>query len=246
MLFMQVFRSKLSTVIILFLCLSACSNEPNKLLYEKLSKLAEQGNAAAQYNVGMMLNNGIGSKQDLSKAFAWFQKSAATGDPLAAYKVGCYLGGQFSSVVPVDEQQSFEHKLIAANAGYDLAQHDVGVLYYKKQKFEEASHWWKLSAEQGSDSSLFALSSLYQEGKGVPRDNMLAYKYFMLGKVVSEQEVPKEAQMNIDQLIVNISPEQLKEVKAAITTWKPRPTALTIRAHDGIKAARKLVDLNVE
>jgi len=218
------------------------SKDANRLLYEKLSKLAEQGNSEAQYHVGMMLNNGLGVNRDLPKAFEWFQKAAAAGDPLAAYKVGCFWGGQFPDVVSIDEQKSLEYELIAAKAGYDLAQHDVALWYYKQKKFDEALRWLKLSAEQGSDSALFGLSSLYREGKVVPQDSVLAYTYFMLGKAESRRPFPKEAQAILDQLKRNLSPAQLKAAEDAIVAWKPRPTALTIKARSGIEAANRLAD----
>ena len=43
--------------------------------------LANKGDAEAQYHVGMMYNNGIGTQQDPKQAFEWFQKSTAANDP---------------------------------------------------------------------------------------------------------------------------------------------------------------------
>ena len=213
-----------------------------RLLYEKLSRLAERGNAEAQYHVGMMLNNGMGVNRDLPKAFEWFQKAAAAGEPLAAYKVGCFFGGQFPGVVPIDQQKSIEYKLIAAKAGYDLAQHDIALSYYKREKFDEALRWLKRSAEQGSVSGLLGLSSLYRKGKVVPQDNVLAYTYLMLGKAHFKGPFPKEGQAILDQLKWNLSPEQLETAEDAIAAWKSRPTALTRKARSGIDEAKRLAE----
>ena len=50
--------------------------------------------------LGMMHNNGMGkNQQDPKQAFEWFQKSTASGDPLGAYKLGCYYGGQGAGIV---------------------------------------------------------------------------------------------------------------------------------------------------
>ena len=57
-------------------------------LFRKLTTLAESGSIAAQYNLGMLYNNGIGRRQDAKFAFKWFEKAAAAGDALASYKVG--------------------------------------------------------------------------------------------------------------------------------------------------------------
>lgn len=243
------------TFLVLCFLLSACDNSSATLLFDKLLKIAEQGNPAAQYHVGMMLNNGVGVDRNLPKAFEWFQKAAAGGDPLAAYKVGCYFGGQFQGVVSIDQQKALEYKLVAANAGYSLAQNDVAVMYYKLEKFDEALQWWKLSADQACCMALFSLSNLYNKGKVVPQDSSFAYAYFRLGQSMlkstySQKQIEqiglsgflsKEAQAHLDQLKLALSEDQLKKAEEMIATWKPTPTALTIRAHSGLDAAEKLV-----
>ncbi len=57
--------------------------------FNAMVALANKGNAEAQYHVGMMYNNGIGTQQDTKQAFEWFQKATAANDPLGAYKLGC-------------------------------------------------------------------------------------------------------------------------------------------------------------
>ena len=42
-------------------------------------KAAEQGNANAQYNLGIMYYNGRGVPEDDSEAVRWFKKAAAQG-----------------------------------------------------------------------------------------------------------------------------------------------------------------------
>jgi len=46
--------------------------------------LAEQGNATAQYNLGVFYDNGLGVPQDKVNAYMWFNLSAAQGKPGAA------------------------------------------------------------------------------------------------------------------------------------------------------------------
>ncbi len=87
----------------------------------------------------MLFNNGIGVAQDNRRAFALFQAAAEAGDPLAAYKVGCYHAGQFPGVVPQDEEQALRYKLVAAEAGYSLAQVDVANIYMRRRIMPERS-----------------------------------------------------------------------------------------------------------
>jgi TPR repeat protein len=63
--------------------------------FNAMVALANKGVAEAQYHAGMMYNNGIGTQKDPKQAFEWFQRSAASNDPLGAYKLGCYYAGQF-------------------------------------------------------------------------------------------------------------------------------------------------------
>jgi TPR repeat protein len=100
--------------------------------------LANKGDAEAQYHVGMMHNNGIGTQKNPTQAFEWFQKSAASNDPLGAYKLGCYYDGQGAGIVTSDSNEALKYKLVSAKAGYALAQHDVAILYDRQGNAEEA------------------------------------------------------------------------------------------------------------
>ena len=123
------------TALMCLLFFSMPANANDAVTFNAMVALANKGDAEAQYHVGMMHNNGIGTQKDPRQAFEWFQKSAASNDPLGAYKLGCYYAGQFEGVVPTDANEALKYKLIAAKAGYALAQHDVALLYGQTGKF---------------------------------------------------------------------------------------------------------------
>ncbi len=50
--------------------------------------LAEQGDAAAQYNLGLMYGKGQGVTQDYAKALQWYRKAAEQGHAKAQYNLG--------------------------------------------------------------------------------------------------------------------------------------------------------------
>ena len=54
-------------------------------LYEKA---AEQGDATAQFNLGIMYENGKGIAQDYSRACDWYEKAAEQGDAYAQNNLG--------------------------------------------------------------------------------------------------------------------------------------------------------------
>ncbi|EPI3704007.1 tetratricopeptide repeat protein [Neisseria gonorrhoeae] len=49
---------------------------------------AEQGNAAAQFNLGVMYENGQGVCQDYVQAVQWYRKASEQGDAQAQYNLG--------------------------------------------------------------------------------------------------------------------------------------------------------------
>ena len=51
-------------------------------------KAAAQGNAEAQFNLGLMYHEGQGVRQDYAKARKWYEKAAAQGDAQAQNNLG--------------------------------------------------------------------------------------------------------------------------------------------------------------
>jgi TPR repeat protein len=223
-------------IVLAFSCLlifsmPANANEADS--FNAMVALANKGNAEAQYHVGMMHNNGIGTQQDPKQAFEWFQKATASGDPLGAYKLGCYYAGQFAGVVPSDSNEALKYKLVAAKAGYALAQNDVAVLYLRQGNPEEALKWWKMAGDQGDPSALYSLAMSYSAGKGAPRDLSLSYAYFKLSKVAPRKNVNEMASM--------LSKPELEKAEKLVSEWSPQPTALTLKAKRGVSAAEELL-----
>lgn len=201
--------------------------------FHAMATLADKGNAEAQYHVGMMHNNGIGTKQDPRQAFGWFEKSTASGDPLGAYKLGCYYDGQGAGIVTSDSNEALKYKLVSAKAGYALAQHDVALMYNRQGNSEEALKWWKTAGDQGHPRSLYSLSMAYSAGKGTPRDLSLSYAYFKLSKLAPQK--------NVNEMAAMLSKPELEKAEKLVSEWRPQPTALTLKAKSGVSAAEELL-----
>ena len=217
-----------------FSCLlifSMPANANDAANFNAMVALANKGDAEAQYHVGMMYNNGIGTQKDPRQAFEWFQKSAASSDPLGAYKLGCYYDGQGAGIVTTDSNEALKYKLISAKAGYALAQHDVAILYDRQGNSEEALKWWKMAGDQGFPNALYSLSISYSAGKGAPKDLSLSYAYFKLSKLA-----PKK---NVNEMDAMLSKPELQRAEKLVSEWKPQPTALTLKAMSGIRAAEQ-------
>jgi TPR repeat protein len=215
------------------LVLSSSADASDADTFKAMVALANTGHAEAQYHVGMMHNNGIGTEQDPRQAFAWFQKAAASNDPLGAYKLGCYYDGQGAGIVQQDAAEALKYKLVAAKAGYALAQHDVATLYDKQGNSEEALKWWKAAGDQGYPRALFSLSLAHSAGKGTPRDMSLSYAYFKLSKLA-----PKK---NVDEMASMLSRPDVEKAEKLVSEWRAQPTELTLKAKTGFSAAEELL-----
>jgi hypothetical protein len=219
-----------------FSCLlifSMPANANDAANFNAMVALANKGDAEAQYHVGMMYNNGIGTQKDPRQAFEWFQKSTASNGPLGAYKLGCYYDGQGAGIVAADPTEALKYKLVAAKAGYVLAQYDVALIYGRQENFEEAFKWSKMAGDQGYPKALYNLSGLYFQGKGAPKDLALAYAYFKLSNVPPRKQVNEMAGI--------LTKPELERAEKLVSEWKPQPTALTLKAKRGISAAEDLL-----
>lgn len=63
--------------------------------FEDALKMAEQGDAEAQNNIGVMYENGQGVPQDYKQALHWYKMAAEQGHAGAQHNLGCvYAKGQ--------------------------------------------------------------------------------------------------------------------------------------------------------
>jgi TPR repeat protein len=116
-----------------------------------LKPLAEQGNAAAQHNLGVIYDNGQGVPQDFAQAVKWFRKAADQGNAAAQNNLGSmYADGKG---VPQDYVQALAWWHKAADQGDTAAQDNLGLMYANgrgvPQDYVQAHMWFNLAAAQG-------------------------------------------------------------------------------------------------
>jgi TPR repeat protein len=220
------------------LCVASCAQAQSTELAQKLEKAARSGNGEASYHLGMLYNNGIGVAQDAKRAFAHFTQAADAGDPLGAYKVGCYYAGQFEGVVAVDEEQALGHKLKAAEAGYKLAQVDVGIAYARREDYGSALKWFEAAARQGDAQSLYNLSVFYKDGLGAAPSRPKSYAFFRLAHIAARGSVSEGAQKQLDEMAAAMNPQERSEAQRIAASWVTGPTPLTRLAAAGLDRAQ--------
>jgi len=117
--------------------------------------LAEQGDALAQYNLGMLYRKGRGVPQDDVQARQWYAKAAAQGQAKAQFNLGTlYFNGEG---VPKDYQQALRWFRLAADQGEALAQTKIAIMYDEGQgvprNIVQAYKWCSLAATNGDKSA---------------------------------------------------------------------------------------------
>lgn len=147
---------------------------------ELLRVAAEQGSAAAQFNLGVLYENGDGVERDLAEALRWYRKAAEQNDADAQFNLGvCYFNGKG---VERDEKEAVAWYRKAAEQGFAPAQFNLGVCYYSgngvPKDETEAVGWYRKAAENGFSSAQFNLGVCCESGIGTAKDEKEAVVWY--------------------------------------------------------------------
>ena len=180
-------------------------------------KLADSGDAMAQYNLGMLYAEGKGVPQDYTKVRQWWEKAAAQGDARAQYGLGdLYAEGER---VPQDYAKAREWWEKAAAQSNAMAQWGLGMLYAKgrgvPQDYAKGREWWEKAAAQGDAMAQYNLGVLYRDGLGVPQDSILAYAWLNLAAAQGNGS----ARTDRDSIALNSA--QRADAQRLSSNWKP-------------------------
>jgi len=110
--------------------------------------LAQQGDADAQRNLGLMYEKGEGVPQDYAQAVQWYRWAAEQGHANAQFFLGrMYNKGEG---VPQDYAQGVQWYRRAAEQGNADAQNNLGLMYDTgqgvPQDYQQAYFWYNLAA----------------------------------------------------------------------------------------------------
>ena len=100
--------------------LPACTGAQQTL--DELCAQAEQGDADAQSNLGVMYANGQGVPQDAAEAVRWYRLAADQGYALAQFNLGFMYDD--SRGLPQDNAEAAQWYRLAADQGLAGAQHN--------------------------------------------------------------------------------------------------------------------------
>jgi TPR repeat protein len=157
--------------------------------------LADQGNALAQYSIGVMYDIGGGVKKDYQEALKWYRLAAAQGHASAQYSIGVMYTHGLG--VTKNYQEALKWHRLAADQGNADAQYNIGYMYTHgigvTKNYQEALKWYRLSAAQGDAAAQSYIGGMYAEGLGVTQDYQEALKWHRLaadqGNVLAQNSI---------------------------------------------------------
>jgi TPR repeat protein len=205
-------------------------------------KAAERNYAMAQVNLGLCLYNGQGVAKDEVQAYKWWLLASARGNEVARENMtilegklmreqraaGQKLAGDFKplEVLSLDDQpgeadgQPLAELRAKAATGDAKAQKELGEAFYAGTRggtkdAAQAVKWFRQAAEQNLPAAQFKLGVCYEQGGGVAKYELEAYKWYLLAAAQGD----KKAKDNASMLELMLLPEQIAEGKRRAQDW---------------------------
>ena len=149
---------------------------------EKLRRQAEQGDGAAQYELGRLYHAGEKVEKNLETAASWYEKAAQNGHAEAALKLGIFYKLGKGRVQDYNRaRELFEY---AASKASVSALNELGVLFRHGQgvpvDYEKAVAYYRTAADRGFANAQYNLAVHYSKGWGVPQNYEEAVKLYRL------------------------------------------------------------------
>jgi uncharacterized protein len=156
-----------------------------------LLPLAEKGDVAAQYTVGLLYDTGQSGHKDHAEAAKWYRKAAEQGFARAQFYLGDIYYRDNTELKNYAEAMKWYRR--AADQGTAMAQHTLGIMYVKGQgvavDYVQSYKWFSLAASL------------------LPAGGDTGYKSM--------------ATKARDAVAAKMTPEQIAEAQKQVDEWKP-------------------------
>lgn len=156
--------------------LEAIQSENYSLAFKEFAHLAVEGDAHAQFYLGVMYNKGYGVEQSLEKAIQWYEEASSGGIPEAQYNLGLLHYNGEGAVE--DYVEAARWMRLAAEAEMTKAQYEMGLFYFYGEGVKEdnqiALSWFLKAADKGHANANYYLGLFSEKGYGVNKDLLQA------------------------------------------------------------------------
>ena len=172
--------------------------------------LANQNDAKACYNLGLMYQNGDGVPASLDDAVTWFTKSAELGYKEAQYTLGALVFQR--QIHSISYPQAVTYYEQAAKQGHVKSQLNLGMLYFRgdviAQDLPAAVQWLNLAASNNNSEAQGYMAQLYQQGAGVQQDSVKAAMWLMLATQNEDKRFINRHTKVLSYLLAQMTDEQ--------------------------------------
>lgn len=203
-------------------------------------KAAEQGNILAQFELGNCYTNGQGIKKNDIEAVKWYRKAAERGNLQAIKSLSIHYSKGLG--VEKDKAESMKWSRKAAEQGDAFEQWVLGSQYSMGDRLveneddfvrwhiknseltipvsvmrdREAVKWYRRAAEQGFVWAQRDLGECYVKGKGVVKNELLAYQWYLLASANGDET----ASNDLPALEAKLTAELRAEGQRLATEWQ--------------------------
>ena len=151
---------------------------------------AGNGSVVAQYNLGVMYRDGLGTSKNYETAAEWFERSARQGHEFAQYNLGVMYRDGLG--VTQNYKKAMAWLFLSSEQGNAAAKYNIGAMYHfgtgVKQNHKMAFKWYLRGAELGDEDSQYNLGWMYATGQGVKQDKASAYMWLEIVAVKGDSQ----------------------------------------------------------
>ncbi|HLX71120.1 MAG TPA: tetratricopeptide repeat protein [Verrucomicrobiae bacterium] len=145
-------------------------------------KAGEQGDELAEYSLGRIYAEGRGVPADSKESLKWYRKAAEQNQPDALATLGdLYLFG--GNGVSVNINEALKYYTNAVAHGHSDCLTSLGVAYERSTqipgRFDLALKCFREAAAKKDGHADEEIGLMYRDGKGVQKDLVEAYKWFL-------------------------------------------------------------------
>lgn len=148
--------------------------------------LANDGDASAQFNLGVMYANGLGVDRDMEIAMSWWGNAARQLHVRAAHNLAlAILAGEpvvNGEKAEPDYTAILRYLKIGADAGYANSEYTLGKLYAGGVGIEKderrAAELYLSASIKGFAKAQYNLGKVYRDGAGMAKDDGLSMFWF--------------------------------------------------------------------
>lgn len=193
---------------------------------DALRAQANQGDPAAQYQLGVVYDQGRGVPRNPAEASAWYRKAADQGYAAAQHRLGVMY--QFGAGVPQNGAEAVRWYQKAVDHGYVEAYVNLGLMYSGglgvKQDKQKATNLFRSGAEKGDTRGMFHLAVSYWKGEGVSKDLVQAHMWLDLAHFYTQNSPNRELKWRIrgamQDIVQEMTREQVKAAKKLAMEWE--------------------------